>query len=94
MQLLEIAKPIADRYDLKSAEWKEDAFERKFILQFAFQCKGVFNPLAAFYGGYVAQEAVKAITGKFGPTKQFFYYDANEVLPEFDPTKHLYGEEE
>lgn len=53
----------------------------------------MFNPLAAFFGGFVAQETIKAITGKFGPTNQFFYYDASEVLPEFDPTKHVENEE-
>lgn len=92
-RFLEIAKPIADRYELNSAEWKADGPERKFMLLFAFQAQGTFNPLAAFYGGYVAQEVVKAITGKFSPTNQFFYYDAIEVLPEFDATKHIETEE-
>jgi len=90
---LELAKPIADRYDLNSAEWKPDGQEKKFLLLFAFQSLGVFNPLAAFFGGYVAQEVVKAITGKFTPTNQFFYYDAMEVLPDFDPVKHIETEE-
>jgi len=65
---LVLAKPIADRYDLHSEDWKADGDEIKFLLRFAFQAQGVFNPLAAFFGGYVAQEAVKAITGKFTPT--------------------------
>ena len=93
LQFLEIAKPIADRYELSSAEWKADGHEKKFLLLFAFQAEGTFNPLAAFFGGYVAQEAVKAITGKFSPANQFFYYDAMEVLPEFDATKHIETEE-
>jgi len=45
--------------------------------------------MCAFLGGYIAQEAVKAITNKFSPTKQLFYYDATEVLPEFKPKEHL-----
>jgi molybdopterin/thiamine biosynthesis adenylyltransferase len=55
---------------------------------------GVFNPLCAFQGGVVAQEAVKAITQKFTPISQLFYYDAFEVLPleTFNATKHI-GEE-
>ncbi len=53
-QILELAKPIADRYELKSAEWKADSTEIKYIMLFAFQAQGVFNPLAAFFGGYVA----------------------------------------
>ena len=56
---------------------------------FAFTSQGVFNPLSAFFGGFVAQEVVKAITNKFSPTKQVFYYDAMEVLPDFNPDKHL-----
>jgi ThiF family len=44
----------------------------------------VFNPLCAFQGGVVAQEAVKAITGKFSPIGQLFYWDALEVAPAVD----------
>ena len=47
----------------------------------------MFNPLCAFIGGFVAQECVKAITQKFTPAHQLFYYDAVEVLPAFDVTK-------
>lgn len=54
LQFLEIAKPIADRYELSSSEWKADGYEKKFLLLFAFQAEGTFNPLAAFFGGYVA----------------------------------------
>ena len=39
-------------------------------------------------GGFVAQECIKAITQKFSPAHQLFYYDAIEVLPEFDVEKH------
>lgn len=93
LRFIELAKPIADRYDLNSAEWKLDGQERKYLLMFAFQAEGVFNPLSAFFGGFVAQEIVKAITGKFSPTNQYFYYDAMEVLPEFDALKHIETEE-
>jgi hypothetical protein len=37
---------------------------------------------------------VKAITQKFSPTYQVFYYDAIEVLPEFSPEKHIATEEQ
>lgn len=66
-KFLELAKPIADRYELSSTEWKDDGLEKKFLMLFAFQAQGVFGPLAAFFGGFVAQEVVKAITGKFSP---------------------------
>jgi len=32
---------------------------------------------------------VKAITGKFVPANQAFYYDSSEVLPEFNFVKHV-----
>ena len=35
-QILELAKPIADRYDMKSAEWKADGIELKYLMLFAF----------------------------------------------------------
>ena len=75
--------------DLKPAEWAEDGLERRLLLLFAFQCQGTFNPICAFFGGFVAQEIVKAITGKFTPVNQLFYYNAVEVLPNFDPASNL-----
>lgn len=43
--------------------------EQKLLVKFAFTARGVFNPLCAFFGGFVAQEVIKAITGKFSPIK-------------------------
>lgn len=87
-EFVEIAKKVAERYEQKPEEWKKDGLELKFLHLFAFQSQGVFNPLCAFFGGFVAQEIVKAITQKFSPTNQLFY-DASEVLPDFDLEKHV-----
>ena len=38
--------------------------------------------MQAVIGGIAAQEAMKAVTGKFMPIRQFFYFDAIECLPE------------
>lgn len=43
-------------------------------------CSGSFAPLAAFYGGLVAQEAFKAITSKYMPINQIFLTDFTEVI--------------
>ena len=51
---LQIAADISKRYGLKPEEWKEDAFEKKFFYLFCFTSQGVFNPLTAFQGGFVA----------------------------------------
>jgi ubiquitin-activating enzyme E1 len=38
--------------------------------------------MQAIIGGIAAQEAMKAVTGKFMPIRQYFYFDAIECLPE------------
>jgi len=44
-----------------------------------------FQPLAAFFGGVVAQEVVK-FTGKYQPLKQWLHLDAFEALPATRPS--------
>lgn len=41
---------------------------------------GNFGPLNAFMGGYVSQEAIKAITNKYMPTNQYMYNDCLEII--------------
>jgi len=70
-------------------EWQDAKVEDilgdiKVLMQFSFTCRGVFSPLCAFYGGFVAQECIKAITNKFTPANQAFYSNCNEVLPAFE----------
>lgn len=43
------------------------------------------SPMAAFFGGIVAQEIVK-FTGKFTPLHQWFYFDAFEAMPIAEPS--------
>ncbi|KAL3866603.1 hypothetical protein ACJMK2_043889 [Sinanodonta woodiana] len=50
----------------------------------SFTCKGCFAPLCAAQGGIIAQEAIKALTGKFTPLKQWLYLDALDLLNEAD----------
>lgn len=52
------------------------------ILTFAKICAGNTSPIDAAIGGWVAQEVLKACSGKFTPVFQFLYYDAIECLPE------------
>eukprot|EP00161_Ancyromonas_sigmoides_P022554 TRINITY_DN68_c0_g1_i5.p1 TRINITY_DN68_c0_g1~~TRINITY_DN68_c0_g1_i5.p1 ORF type:complete len:1021 (-),score=561.75 TRINITY_DN68_c0_g1_i5:637-3699(-) len=49
--------------------------------QFASGSRATLNPLAAIFGGIAAQEVIKAITGKYTPLTQWFYYDCVEALP-------------
>ncbi|KAH8300140.1 hypothetical protein KR044_010469, partial [Drosophila immigrans] len=55
--------------------------DEKLVLQFAKICAGNTCPMDAAIGGVVAQEVLKACSGKFTPIYQWFYYDALECLP-------------
>ena len=60
------------------------------------------SPLAAFFGGIIAQEVVK-FTGKYSPINQWFHYDTFESLPgaankaplncRYDDQIAIYGQE-
>ncbi|XP_065172826.1 ubiquitin-like modifier-activating enzyme 1, partial [Atheta coriaria] len=49
---------------------------------FAKVSSGDLNPMNATIGGIVAQEVMKACSGKFHPVFQWLYFDAIECLPE------------
>ncbi|UJR37573.1 hypothetical protein I4U23_030274 [Adineta vaga] len=59
-----------------------DELNKHWIKLFAQTCTGDLCPMQAVIGGIAAQEAMKAVTGKFMPIRQFFYFDAIECLPE------------
>jgi len=40
----------------------------------SYTCRGCFLPLCAALGGIVAQEGLKAVTGKFTPLKQWVIF--------------------
>ncbi|CAF3215764.1 unnamed protein product [Rotaria sp. Silwood2] len=65
-----------------------DELNKHWIKLFAKTCTGDLCPIQAVLGGVAAQEAMKAVTGKFMPIRQFFYFDAIECLPEnvFQPS--------
>ncbi|KAJ2993237.1 hypothetical protein NUW58_g1907 [Xylaria curta] len=55
--------------------------EEKIIRELSYQAQGDLNPMAALFGGLAAQEVLKAVSGKFHPIKQWFYFDSLESLP-------------
>ena len=89
VEFVEIARKVAVESGVDEKDLGEDSKMMRTFYLFSFQSRGVFSPLAAFMGGVVAQECMKAITQKFSPIKQLFYYDASEVLPEFKPSEHI-----
>lgn len=55
--------------------------DEKLIKELSYQARGDLSPLAAFFGGTVAQEVMKAVSGKFTPVYQWLYFDSLESLP-------------
>ncbi|GMM36292.1 E1 ubiquitin-activating protein [Saccharomycopsis crataegensis] len=56
--------------------------DEELISELAYQATGDIPGINAFLGGMIAQEALKAISGKFTPIKQFLYFDSLESLPD------------
>ncbi|KAL1140470.1 hypothetical protein AAG570_000402 [Ranatra chinensis] len=55
------------------------------IKKFSHTSAGNVSPMNALIGGIVAQEVMKACSGKFYPIFQLLYFDAVECLPEKAP---------
>ncbi len=63
------------------AEKIDIELDEKLITELSYQAQGDLNPMAALFGGLTAQEVLKAVSGKFHPIKQWFYFDSLESLP-------------
>lgn len=61
------------------------------IRELSYQARGDIPGIVAFFGGLVAQEVLKACSGKFSPLKQYMYSDSLESLP--DPKEFPRNEE-
>jgi len=58
-----------------------DGAER-IVLHLASGSRSILSPMCATLGGIVGQEVLKACSGKFTPINGFFYFDADECLPD------------
>lgn len=56
--------------------------DEKLIKELAHQATGDIPGMVAFFGGLIAQEVLKCCSSKFGPIKQFVYFDSLESLPD------------
>ncbi|MGI4792709.1 MAG: ThiF family adenylyltransferase [Janthinobacterium lividum] len=63
--------------------------DEKLIKELAYQARGDLSPMVAVFGGVVAQEVLKAISGKFHPVVQYLYFDSLESLPTSTPLSDL-----
>ncbi|KAF8311823.1 ubiquitin activating enzyme [Clavulina sp. PMI_390] len=65
----------------------EDELNEKVLEELAFQATGELSPVIAVVGGFVGQEALKAVSAKFHPMFQYMYFDSLESLPDVKPTE-------
>lgn len=56
--------------------------DEKLVRELSYQARGDIPGMAAFYGGLIAQEVLKNCLSKFGPLRQWFYFDSLESLPD------------
>mmetsp|Transcript_15256 Transcript_15256/g.42239 ORF Transcript_15256/g.42239 Transcript_15256/m.42239 type:complete len:1050 (+) Transcript_15256:121-3270(+) len=76
-QVLEIAK------SLDTDNILGDSKEAPRILShLASGSRAILSPMCATLGGMIGQEVLKACSGKFTPIPGFFYFDADETLPD------------
>ncbi|KAJ1746074.1 E1 ubiquitin-activating protein, partial [Coemansia sp. RSA 1752] len=74
-EVIRLANQINDAWSQKTE------LDDKLLKQLAYQATGDLSPMVAVFGGLVAQEVLKACTGKFSPINNFMYFDALECLP-------------
>ncbi|KAG5304681.1 ubiquitin-activating enzyme [Histoplasma capsulatum] len=55
--------------------------DKDILRELSYQAQGDLSPMAAFFGGLAAQEVLKAVSGKFHPVVQWYYFDSLESLP-------------
>ncbi|GFR83919.1 ubiquitin-like modifier-activating enzyme 6, partial [Elysia marginata] len=74
---------VAEAKDINSyMKNKLDDLNENLLLTLSRCCSGCLAPLCAVFGGIVAQELLKALTGKFTPLNQWLHLDACEVVPQ------------
>ena len=56
---------------------------KRIVQLFCGQHMGQFSPVSSIIGGWGAQEALKAVSGKYMPIMQNWYFDAFELIKEF-----------
>ncbi|KAG5356785.1 Ubiquitin-activating enzyme E1 1 [Yarrowia sp. E02] len=77
-EVLHLAKSVTAEYpDVLSG----GDLDEKLLTQLSFQAAGELPAMTALFGGMAAQEVLKGCSGKFGPIRQWVYFDSLESLP-------------
>ncbi|ODV94113.1 hypothetical protein PACTADRAFT_86334 [Pachysolen tannophilus NRRL Y-2460] len=80
IELVKLTQNLAKKNQI-TADLKID---ENLIKELSYQARGDIPGVVAFFGGLVAQEVLKACSGKFSPIKQWLYFDSLESLPPND----------
>ncbi len=67
-KFVEIATDIHSKQE---SQYKVGKLDLEYLKKLSYVAEGNFGPIAAFLGGFVAQEVLKSISGKFSPLKQW-----------------------
>ncbi|EIM88494.1 ubiquitin activating enzyme [Stereum hirsutum FP-91666 SS1] len=78
----EDAKAVVDLAKALDADADE-----KILTELSYQAVGNISPIIAVFGGFVAQEVLKACSAKFHPMIQHMYFDSLESMPADVPTE-------
>eukprot|EP01124_Arcella_intermedia_P015654 TRINITY_DN22201_c0_g2_i1.p1 TRINITY_DN22201_c0_g2~~TRINITY_DN22201_c0_g2_i1.p1 ORF type:complete len:1036 (-),score=250.99 TRINITY_DN22201_c0_g2_i1:26-2947(-) len=75
-EFLQIAEEINSK-----TKAKVESLDKELLTKAAFTSRGQIVGITGYFGGVVAQEILKAISGKFTPLKQWQYIDCAEIVP-------------
>lgn len=87
---LDKAKATLAFYKGKEGCLTVEEIDESICSKVAAYCTSSITSMAAFFGGFIAQEVVK-FTGKYMPLKQWAYYDGFESLPEGEANREPMG---
>lgn len=82
----EAAAVLATTESLKDVAGVEKVNE-ELVKKLAKTAAGDLSPMAAFFGGIVAQEVIKATSGKYTPINQWLYFDSLECIDGVEVTE-------
>ena len=77
--LVDVAKTISEKATRSAAEC--DLGDGEIVRHLARQCYAELNPMCCVFGGIAAQEILKAVSHKYHPIHQWFYFESLESLP-------------
>ena len=78
-EIMNIANKIISKNNIELNEAQKKLMQKIFLTYMA-----QFSPLCAYFGGFAAQEVIKAITNKYTPVNQIMYQDCLELIPDID----------